>query len=157
MKPKLLHYVPLVWDTRKYILSWTTKDFIYLSSKQNLEPAPCTHTRQWLTMSFARHHTEVTPQHDLSLEDGENNVQQDYINYKKNKKCNYWNCNICTWALQILSIALTFIIKSLTFASNYFFNTLVRICLGCCTYLWQKHWKHGRTKQMIKFHAKSLA
>lgn len=44
------------------------------------------HTQGSESLSFARHPTEITPQHDLSLEDGENNVQQDYINYKRAQK-----------------------------------------------------------------------
>lgn len=45
------------------------------------------HTQGSESLSFARHHpTEITPQHDLSLGDGENNVQQDYINYQRAQK-----------------------------------------------------------------------
>lgn len=45
------------------------------------------HTQGSESLSFARHHpTEITPQHDLSLGDGENNVQQDYINYQRAPK-----------------------------------------------------------------------
>lgn len=76
------------------------------------------HTQGSESLSFARHHpTEITPQHDLSLGDGENNVQQDYINYQRAQK-KVLIGKIATFALQHSKfwVALTFNNKSLTFA-----------------------------------------